>query len=128
MSTETIATRTDEQTNSAVEALSEDRSHESKSKAAQEAIQTGLRELGYLDGGRTPASRLVDNVAIGIFHVGATLVGLAVVGISSAFFVAGISVLVAALGLVGVSRFVVPRFEPAITNSLPQVEVKRYGR
>jgi len=126
MSTKPISTRTDEQTHSAVDQLSEDRG-ENMSGAAEEALQAGLKRLGYLDGGPTPARRLVEIVSTGVFHVGATLLAFSLFG-SAAFFASGMGVMAASLGLALTGRFIIPRLEPGLTNRMPRVEVSRHGR
>lgn len=121
-----LATRVDEPTHSAVSALARDRGV-SNSQAASEAVDAGLSRLGYGRGGSTPVRQAIGHVATGTFHVGATLLALSFLG-SLSMFAAGMGVLSAGLALSLVGRYVVPRFEPALTNRLPRIEVSRYGR
>jgi len=121
-----IQSKVDADTSSAIDNLEDDRGTESTSKAVEIAVQTGLRRLGYLDGGRTPAQALAESVAVGVFHVGATLMGLALLG-SFTFFGAAIGVLAASLSLAVGARVAIPRLEPRLTNSLPKIEVSRHG-
>jgi hypothetical protein len=123
MSGKPLSTRTDERTHSAVDCLSADRDV-TKSAAVEAALQAGLCHLGYLGGGRTRAQRLLDHVAVGVFHVGATLVLLSLLG-SLSLLVAGVATLAGSLAAVGISRAVIPRFEPGASAAIPRVEVGR---
>jgi len=117
-----ISISTDEPTHTAVEQLQDDRDC-SKSEAAETALSVGLDRLGYGRGAGTPAGRLVDVAAIGVFHVGATLVLLSLLGSVSLLF-AGVGALFGSLGLTAVSRVVIPKLEPDLSNKLPSIEVQ----
>jgi drug/metabolite transporter (DMT)-like permease len=107
----------------AIEALATDRRLK-KSEAVDLAIAVGLDQLGYHRARASPAVRILRHAAVGMFHVGATLVVLsALTSISFAF--AGVMVALAALVTVIVADLVVPRFEPRISNALPRLV--RYG-
>jgi drug/metabolite transporter (DMT)-like permease len=107
----------------AIEALATDRRLK-KSEAIDLVIAVGLDRLGYHRARTSPAVRILRHAAVGMFHVGATLVVLsALTSISFAF--AGVMVGLAALVTVIVADIVVPRFEPRISNALPRLV--RYG-
>jgi len=125
MAKKQLTTRADSETHSAVKRLQEDR-HESMSKATEEAVGAGLQRMGYLDGGSTPARRLTETVATGVFHVGATLLLLSLFG-PAAFFGMAMGALLGSLALAVVARGVIPRYEPHISNQIPTVEVSRHG-
>jgi len=114
--------RADEETHAAVEELGRDRGL-SKSKAAEEALQSGLNRQGYRDADSTAARRLANSVAIGIFHVGATLILLSLFGSLSLLF-AGVGALAASLCFALGSTVLIPKFEPSLSNRLPTIEVK----
>jgi Ribbon-helix-helix protein, copG family. len=123
MTRKTLGTRADEQIHEAIEALAADRGM-SKSDAVELTIANGLEHLGYDRARSSPAVRILTHAAVGMFHVGATLVLLsALTSISFAF--AGVMVGMAALATVIIADYVVPRFEPGISNALPRLV--RYG-
>lgn len=126
MSGRPITTRTDERTHAAVDRFADD-DDLTKSDAAQTALQSGLKQLGYLGGGRTRAQRLLEHVAVGVFHVGATLVVLSLLGSLSLLF-AGSGALFGALAVIAISRSVIPRYEPTLSARLPRIEVGTHGR
>lgn len=126
MSRRTLGSDVPEQVHDAIDQLREDRGWEHKSRAHRTAVKHGLAQLGYLDGGRTRAQRTVETVAIGLLCIGATLAVLSVLT-SVALLYGGMGVLFGALGTMLASRMVLPRFEPRLTNRLPQIEVTRYG-
>ena len=123
---ESLATRVEQDVIDAVEELGRDRDV-SKSKATEEAVLAGLARLGYRDGGPTPTRSIIGYVASGTFFAGTTLLLLSLLG-SISLFGAGMGVLSTSLGLTLFGRYVVPRFEPELTNRLPRIEVNRYGR
>jgi hypothetical protein len=118
-----LTVRTEESTHDAVEAFNDDRDCSSKSEAAEELLKAGLKRHGYAHGSATRATRSVSMLAIGTFHVGATLILLSLLGPLS-LLVGGVAVMVASLTLSVVSRLVIPRFEPELSNRLPTIEVK----
>lgn len=119
----TLGTRADEQIHEAIEALASDRGL-SKSDAVDLSIITGLEHLGYDRARSSPAVRILKHAAVGMFHVGATLVVLsALTSISFAF--AGAMVGLASMLTVIIADVIVPRFEPGISNALPRLV--RYG-
>lgn len=118
-----LTTNTNKSVSEAVDELQERRDIESRSKSVEVALKAGLRRLGYLGGGRTPAQSLLNGVAVSVFHVGATLMVLSLLG-SLAFFGAAVGVLGGSLALAVISRWAVPRVEPGLTNRLPRIEVR----
>jgi len=76
--------------------------------------------------GPTAAQRAVETIAVGLLCIGATLAVLSALT-SVALLYGGMGVLFGALGTMVASRAVLPRFEPAVTNRLPKIEVTRHG-
>jgi hypothetical protein len=126
MSRRTLGSDVPEEMHNAIDELREDRGWEHKSKAHRAAVEQGLAQLGYLDGGKTPAQRTVETVAVGLLCVGATLAVLSLLT-SVTLLYGGLGVLFGALGTMVASRVVLPRFEPHVTNRLPRIEVTRHG-
>lgn len=128
MSKRQLNSRVPEHVADAVERLQRDRRMEHTSDAMQEALLTGLSELGYLgDGvGLTPARRLAKHISRMLLYVSATLALLsAVYGLQFGVPAAGVGV-----GSVGVwlaDRYILQEIEPAVTNKLPKVEVNKRG-
>lgn len=126
MSRRTLGSDVPEQVHEAIEQLRDDRGLEHKADAHRQAVEQGLAQLGYLDGGRTAAQRGIETIAVGLLCVGTTLAVLSVLT-TVALLYGGMGVLFGALGAMLASRVVLPRFEPAVTNRLPRIEVTRYG-
>jgi len=126
MSGKTLGSDVPDRIHDAVEQLRADRGLEHKSDAHRQAVERGLAQLGYLDGGPTAAQRAVETIAVGLLCIGATLAVLSALT-SVALLYGGMGVLFGALGTMVASRAVLPRFEPAVTNRLPKIEVTRHG-
>lgn len=128
MSKRQLNSRVPEHVADAVERLQRDRRMEHTSDAAQEALRTGLAELGYLgDGvGLTPARRLAKHISRMLLYVAATLALLSV-GYGLQFGIPAVGVAVGSLGVWLGDRYVLQEIEPAVTNKLPRVEVSKRG-
>lgn len=128
MSKRQLNSRVPEHVAESVEELQRDRRMEHTSDAAQEALLTGLSELGYLgDGvGLTPARRLAKHISRMLIYVAGTLALLSV-GYGLQFGVPAMGVAVGSLAVWLADRWVLQEIEPAVTNKLPRVEVTQRG-
>lgn len=128
MSKRQLNSRVPEHVAEAVEQLQRDRRMEHTSDAAQEALLTGLSELGYLgDGvGLTPARRLAKHISRMLLYVAATL-GLLSVVYGLQFGVPAMGVATGSAMIWLADRYVLREVEPAVTNILPRVEVSKRG-
>jgi len=128
MSKRQLNSRVPEHVADAVEKLQRDRRMEHTSDAMQEALLTGLAELGYLgDGvGLTPARRLAKHISRMLLYVAATLALLSI-GYGLQFGAPAAGVAVGSLSVWLADRYVLQEVEPAVTNKLPKVEVSKRG-
>ncbi|UIP01743.1 ribbon-helix-helix protein, CopG family (plasmid) [Halobaculum sp. CBA1158] len=112
----------------AVDDLRRAREMQHTSEAVREAIETGVTELGYLSEGprMTPVRQHVRRIANLLFAASMTLFVLSAVT-SAEYSFAGLGVFAGCIFAMGVERFVIPRFEPALSRRLPSLEVKRRG-
>jgi hypothetical protein len=94
----------------------------SMTQASHDVLEHGLDYLGY-NGGRSRFQSLVHQISVGLFHVGATLTLLSLLG-SLSMLIIGISVLCGSLSVIGIGRVLTARYDPALTQMLPEVRIE----
>jgi hypothetical protein len=99
-----------------------DRDGITRTEAMRTTLEHGLNYLGY-NGGQSRFQQLVTNVATGLFHAGATILLLSLFG-SLGMLVIGVSIMCGALGVIGLGRVLSKKYDPYITQQLPEVHIE----
>jgi hypothetical protein len=121
MAKERLHIRIPDDTKAKIESIADKRNC-SMTQASHDVLAHGLDYLGY-NGGRSRFERLIQQISVGLFHIGATLSLLSLLG-SLSMLVLGISVLVGSLGVIGLGRVLASRYDPALTERLPEVRIE----
>jgi uncharacterized membrane protein YhfC len=121
MSQDRLHIRIAPETKTKLETIAE-RNDSSMTQASRTVLEHGLDYLGY-NGGRSRFQQLTDNVATGLFHAGATIMLLSFFG-SISMLIIGISIMGGSLGVIGLGRLLSKRYDPQLTQKLPEVHIE----